>query len=70
MCVFLVQLLQYGGHVDEAELAAKVTHDGSVFEHEELPHVLPFAVLTQIHRLQQVPVVQVPERHAAITSGH
>lgn len=65
-----VQLLQDGGHVDQAELAAKVTDDGGIVQHQQLPHTLALAALAQVHSLQQVSKVQVPEGDAALATGH
>lgn len=67
---FSVQFLQHGGNVDQAELAAKVANDGGVVQHQQLPDTLTVAALTQVHRLQQVAEIQVPEGDAALAPRH
>lgn len=67
---FSVQFLQHGGNVDQAELAAKVANDGGVVQHQQLPDTLTVATLTQVHRLQQVAEIQVPEGDAALPPRH
>lgn len=43
-----VQLLQHGGHVNQAELAAKVADDGGIVQHQDLAGGLALTVLTQV----------------------
>jgi len=65
-----VEFLQHRGNVHQAELAAKVTDDGGVVEHEQLPDALAVAALAEVDRLQQVAEVQVPEGDAALAPRH
>lgn len=65
-----VQFLQHRGDVHQAELAAKVAHNGGVVQHQQLPHALSVAALAQVDGLQQVAEVQVPEGHAALAPCH
>lgn len=65
-----VELLQHRWHIYQAELTAEVTHNGSVVQHQQLPHTLAITALTQVDGLQQVTEVQVPEGHTALAPGH
>lgn len=65
-----IQLLQNRGYVDQTELTTEVADYSGIVQNQELPYALALAALAQVHGLQKVPVIQVPERHTSLTSRH